>query len=109
MSVPEGKALLVVDEPFEAYLAIVNHFRPFKPSMELRSTTAQTGEGTVIMPNSYIGNHVRIGSNCIIYPNVTIMDHCEIGDNVIIQSGTVIGSDAFYYNKKRGVLYIIKK
>ena len=102
LSVPEGKALLVVDEPFEAYLAIVNHFRPFKPSMELRSTTAQTGEGTVIMPNSYIGNHVRIGSNCIIYPNVTIMDHCEIGDNVIIQSGTVIGSDAFYYNKKAG-------
>jgi UDP-3-O-[3-hydroxymyristoyl] glucosamine N-acyltransferase len=28
------------------------------------------------------------------------MDHCVIGDNVIIQSGTVIGSDAFYYNKK---------
>ena len=28
------------------------------------------------------------------------MDHCIIGDNVVIQSGTVIGSDAFYYNKK---------
>ena len=33
-------------------------------------------------------------------PNVTILDHCVIGNNVIIQAGTVIGSDAFYYNKK---------
>jgi UDP-3-O-[3-hydroxymyristoyl] glucosamine N-acyltransferase len=30
------------------------------------------------------------------------MDHCVIGNHVIIQSGTVIGSDAFYYNKKSG-------
>jgi UDP-3-O-[3-hydroxymyristoyl] glucosamine N-acyltransferase len=51
------------------------------------------------MPNSFIGNHVQIGSDCIIHPNVTILDHCVIGNNVIIQAGTVIGSDAFYYNK----------
>ncbi|HET9429908.1 MAG TPA: UDP-3-O-(3-hydroxymyristoyl)glucosamine N-acyltransferase, partial [Chitinophagaceae bacterium] len=38
--------------------------------------------------------------NCIIHPNVTILDHCILGDDVIIQAGTVIGSDAFYYNKK---------
>ena len=29
------------------------------------------------------------------------MDHCIIGDQVIIQAGTVIGSDAFYYNSKK--------
>jgi UDP-3-O-[3-hydroxymyristoyl] glucosamine N-acyltransferase len=52
------------------------------------------------MPGAYIGNRVRIGNNCIIFPNVVIMDHCVIGDNVVIQAGTVIGSDAFYYNKK---------
>jgi UDP-3-O-[3-hydroxymyristoyl] glucosamine N-acyltransferase len=52
------------------------------------------------MPNVYIGNHVTIGSDCIIYPNVTLLDNCHLGDGVIIQSGTVIGSDAFYYNKK---------
>ena len=34
---PEGKALLIVDEPFEAYLKIVNHFRPFTPSMKMIS------------------------------------------------------------------------
>jgi UDP-3-O-[3-hydroxymyristoyl] glucosamine N-acyltransferase len=97
---PEGKALLVVDEPFEAYLKIVNHYRPFTPSLKMISESAAVGEGTVIMPNACIGNHVTIGKNCIIYPNVTILDHCIIGDEVIIQAGTVIGSDAFYYNKK---------
>lgn len=97
---PEGKALLVVSEPFEAYLKLVNHFRPFAPSMKMISESAIIGKHTVIMPNVYIGNHVTIGSNCVIYPNVTILDHCVVGDNVIIQAGTVIGSDAFYYNKK---------
>lgn len=97
---PEGKALLIVNEPFEAYLKIVDHFRPFAPSMKLMSDSAQVGKGTVIMPNAYIGNHVKIGKSCIIHPNVTILDHVVIGDDVVIQAGTVIGSDAFYYNKK---------
>jgi UDP-3-O-[3-hydroxymyristoyl] glucosamine N-acyltransferase len=97
---PDGKALLITDEPFEAYQKIVRHFRPFQPSLKNISDTAIIGEGTVIMPGAYIGNHVTVGKNCIIHPNVTILDHCIIGNNVLIQSGTTIGSDAFYYNKK---------
>lgn len=97
---PEGKALLLVDEPFEAYLKIVNQYRPFTPSMKMVSDTTTVGEGTVIMPGAYLGNHVTVGENCIIHPQVTILDHCRIGNNVIIQAGSVIGSDAFYYNRK---------
>ena len=97
---PEGKALLIVDDPFEAYLQLVNHFRPFAPSMKMISDSATIGEGTVIMPGAYIGNYVSIGKNCIVYPNVSILDHSIIGNNAIIQAGSVIGSDAFYYNKK---------
>jgi len=97
---PAGKALLVVDEPFEAYLKIVNHYHPFIPSSKSISDSASIGEGTVIMPNSFIGNNVSIGKNCIIHPNVSIMDDCVIGNDVIIQAASVIGSDAFYYNKK---------
>ena len=104
---PDGKALLIVDDPFEAYLKIINHYRPFAPSMKMISDTSSVGEGTTIMPNVYIGNHVSIGKDCIIQPHVTILDHCVIGNNVIVQAGTVIGSDAFYYNKKtnRGIPY----
>jgi UDP-3-O-[3-hydroxymyristoyl] glucosamine N-acyltransferase len=97
---PNGKTLLIVDEPFEAYIKLVDHFRPFSPSTKNISDSASIGNDTVIMLNSFIGNHVQIGDNCIIHPNVTILDHCVIGNNVIIQAGTVIGSDAFYYNKK---------
>jgi UDP-3-O-[3-hydroxymyristoyl] glucosamine N-acyltransferase len=97
---PQGKTLLIVGDPFEAYLKLVNHFRPFTPSSKSISDSASIGQNTVIMPNAFIGNHVIIGNDCIIHPNVTILDHCMIGNNVIIQAGTVIGSDAFYYNKK---------
>jgi UDP-3-O-[3-hydroxymyristoyl] glucosamine N-acyltransferase len=97
---PPHKALLLVSEPFEAYLKIVQHYRPFESSFKQKSDTATIGENTIIMPGAFIGNHVSIGDSCVIYPNVVIMDHCIIGDNVIIQAGTVIGSDAFYYNKK---------
>ncbi|MGH2553128.1 MAG: UDP-3-O-(3-hydroxymyristoyl)glucosamine N-acyltransferase, partial [Chitinophagaceae bacterium] len=105
--IPEGKALLIVDEPFEAYLKIINHYRPFAPSMKMISDTSTVGKGTIIMPNVYIGNHVIIGEDCIIQPHVTILDHCVIGHHITIQAGTVIGSDAFYYNKKtnREILY----
>jgi UDP-3-O-[3-hydroxymyristoyl] glucosamine N-acyltransferase len=99
--VPEGKALLVVDQPFEAYLKIARHFRPFTPATKPISDTAVIGEDTYIAPNVFIGHHVSIGKNCRIFPNVTILDHTVIGNNVIIQSGTVIGSDAFYYNTKK--------
>ncbi|MBK6828765.1 MAG: UDP-3-O-(3-hydroxymyristoyl)glucosamine N-acyltransferase [Chitinophagaceae bacterium] len=98
--VPEGKALLVVDDPFEAYLKIVQFYRPFIPSTKLISDTAAIGEGTVLMPGAFVGHHVSIGKNCLIHPHVTILDYCIIGDDVVIQAGTVIGSDAFYYNKK---------
>jgi UDP-3-O-[3-hydroxymyristoyl] glucosamine N-acyltransferase len=97
---PPHKSLLITEQPFEAYLTIVQHFRPFIPLTDHRSSTAVVGANTVLMPGSVVGNNVRIGDNCIIYPNAIIMDHCVIGNNVVIQSGTVIGSDAFYYNRK---------
>lgn len=101
MDAPQGKALLVVENPFESYSKIVLHFRPFEPADKMISSSAVIGEGSFIYPNVFIGHHVRIGKNCIIHPSVSIMDHCIIGDNVIIQAGTVIGSNAFYYNTKK--------
>lgn len=100
-TVPEGKALLIVENPFEAYCKIVNHYRPFEKTNKMISDSAVIGEGSFIYPGAFIGNHVRIGKNSIIHPNASIMDYCILGDNVVIQSGTVIGSDAFYYNGKK--------
>jgi UDP-3-O-[3-hydroxymyristoyl] glucosamine N-acyltransferase len=100
VEVPEGKSILITNTPFEAYCKIVAHYRPFEKANEMVNTKI-IGEGTYIYPGAFVGNNVSIGSNCIIYPNVTIMDNCTIGNNVIVQSGTVIGSDAFYYNTKK--------
>ena len=98
---PPGKALLIVEQPFEAYLKIVKHFRPFEPAVQAVSPDARIGKTSFIYPGVFIGNHVQIGERCLIHPNVTIMDHCIIGNDVVIQAGTVIGSDAFYYNTKK--------
>lgn len=100
-AVPEGKALLITENPFEAYCKIVNHFRPFEAAVKTISDSAVIGTNSFIYPGVVIGHHVTIGQNCIIYPNVTIADFCVLGDNVVIQSNTVIGSSAFYYNSKK--------
>ena len=104
---PPQKALLIVEQPFEAYQKIVGHFRPFEPAVQSISPNATIGKTSYLYPGVFVGNHVQIGERCMIHPNVTIMDHCIIGNDVVIQAGTVIGSDAFYYNtnKKRASWY----
>ncbi|MNJ95124.1 UDP-3-O-acylglucosamine N-acyltransferase [compost metagenome] len=97
---PEGKALLISDDPFRDFNKLTRHFRPFQSSSTSISASAQIGEGTVIQPNSFIGNNVKIGSNCLIHSNVSIYDNTIIGDNVIIHAGTILGADAFYYKKR---------
>ncbi len=101
VTVPEGKTIFIVKDPFQAYLKIVNHFRPFSVQEKSISDDLVIGEGSVIMPNVFIGRHVTIGKNCMIHPNVCLLDYTTIGNNVVIQSGSVIGSDAFYYNSKK--------
>jgi UDP-3-O-[3-hydroxymyristoyl] glucosamine N-acyltransferase len=97
---PEGKTLLIHDKPFDAYVSLVTRFRPFEKATGQVSPTAVIGEGTVLQPGVFIGNHVKIGSNCIIHSNVSIYDHTVIGDHVIIHSGTVLGADAYYFQRR---------
>ena len=101
VTIPLGKTLLYCADPFEAYLKIVNTYKPFVPSVLPISLTAVIGANTIVMPNVFIGDDVVIGDGCVIHPNVTIHAGTQIGNNVVIQSGTVIGSDAFYYNTKK--------
>ncbi len=97
---PEGKALLIHDKPFDAYVNLVVHFRPFEKAYSMVSPSAEIGDGTVIQPGAFIGNHVKIGKNCIIHANASIYDHSIIGDEVIIHSAAVIGSDAYYFQRR---------
>lgn len=98
---PEGKALLISDDPFRDFNKINTHFtKIFNFREELHNV--EVGEGTFIHPTAVIGNDVTIGKNCHIFPNVVIGDRTVIGDNVVIQANTVLGGDAFYYRKLNG-------
>lgn len=98
---PEGKALLISEDPFRDFNKINTHFtRIYNFTEELHDL--EMGEGTFVHSSVVIGNEVKIGNNCHIFPNVVIGDRTVIGDNVIIQSGTVLGGDAFYYRKLNG-------
>lgn len=97
---PEGKALLISDDPFRDFNKLTRHFRPFQGTNISISLNSEIGENTFIQPNCFVGNNVKIGKNCIIHSNVSIYDNTIIGDNVIIQAGTILGADAFYYKKR---------
>lgn len=95
---PEGKALLVSDDPFRDFNKINEHYQGIQ-TFETTNQNLKIGENCKIHPSVIIGNDVTIGDNCMIFPNVVIGDRTEIGNNCVIQSGTVLGGDAFYYNK----------
>ena len=103
---PIGKNLLISDDPFRDYNKLTKHFSPFILSVKSISESAEISAGTMIQPDVFIGNHVRIGINCLIHPHVTIYDNIEIGNEVVIHSGTVLGADAFYFKKYDGRGYL---
>jgi len=99
VEVPEGKGIIICDDPFRSFNFILNYFNPFTFS-EKQQEAAEIGSSTKIHPSVAIGKNVKIGKNCLIFPNVSILNDVTIEDNVIIQSGTILGSFGFYYKNR---------
>ncbi len=97
---PEGKALLISDDPFRDFNTLTKYFKPFVKASEIVTSSSKIGKGTIVQPGAFIGNNVEIGEDCLIHANVSIYDNTIIGNNVTIHSGTVLGGDAFYYKKR---------
>ena len=97
---PEGKALLISDDPFRDFNKLTDYFKPFQTSNTSVSPTVKIGKNTVIQPNCFLGHNVTIGDDCIIHSNVSIYDDAIIGNNVTIHAGTVLGANAFYYKNR---------
>lgn len=97
---PEGKALLISEDPFRDFNKLTSYFKPFEKATSSIAATAKIGETSIIQPNVFIGNNVTIGEHCYIHSNVSIYDNTVIGDHVTIHAGTVLGADAFYYKNR---------
>jgi UDP-3-O-[3-hydroxymyristoyl] glucosamine N-acyltransferase len=122
-ALPERVTVLVVREPFRAFVAVARALFP----QSLRPTSlvapgaiagahidatarlesgvtaepgavigprTEIGSGTIIGANAVIGTDVRIGRDCSIGPGV-VLTNALIGDRVIIHPGCKIGQDGF--------------
>ncbi|MDB4539059.1 MAG: LpxD N-terminal domain-containing protein [Saprospiraceae bacterium] len=96
---PPGKALLFCDQPFEVYNKIIKSFRPFEPLNQEISDRAIIHPSAIIEPNVMIAPNVKIGKYTYIQSNVIIHEHTFIGDHCVVNSGSVIGTDAFYFKR----------
>jgi len=97
---PEGKGLLISDDPFRDFNALSRYFSPQVFSTVSISENAVISPSAHLFPGVFIGNNVTIGANSVIHPNVVLYDNCVIGNNVVIHANTVLGADAFYYKTR---------
>lgn len=121
----EGVNLLQVDNPRMAYSQVITLMYPPKTESGTVSDraciapSASIAENCTVYPNAYIGEQTTIGRNTVIYPGVTIGDNvtigedcffksnvavndgCRIGNRVICNSGSVIGSDGFGFEREK--------
>ncbi len=95
--IPAGKAIIVCNDPFDAFNLLLRHF---KGVTNWKGPTSEVGEGTTIAPGVHLGSNVKIGKGCIIHAGVVLYDDTTIGNNVIIHANSVIGADAFYYKTR---------
>jgi UDP-3-O-[3-hydroxymyristoyl] glucosamine N-acyltransferase len=85
---------IVVEDAYTAFTNLLNTYNKVSTT-SIQNPTYTVGKNTVVYPNVYIADNVKIGDNCIIYPNVVIYKDCIIGNNCIIHAGAVIGADGF--------------
>lgn len=96
---PPGKAILVVEDPFEAYDSLIRAHRPFTPLSQSISPNADIHPSVIIEPGVVIAGNVSIGANTYIQANVYIGEHTHIGSDCLIGPGAILGPDAFYFKK----------
>lgn len=97
VEVPEGKAIIISEDPCLDYNKLVRYFNPVQ---EWPTLVEEVREGTEIHPSAVIGPNVTIGAGCRILPGVVLYENTVIGDRVTIHANTVIGADPFYYKKR---------
>ena len=99
VDLPDGKVLLVVDKPFEAYDRLAREYKPARPLSAIIDPSAEIHPSTIMEPGVIVGPDVRIGRDGYIQAGVIIHSNTHVGDHVRIQAGSIIGTDAFYFKR----------
>lgn len=96
-----GSTVLIgVEDPQEAFVAVMLRFRPPAARQELGisplayvSPTAVLGEGCNVFPGAYVGDGVVMGRRCDVHPGAVIGPGCRLGDEVTIHANAVLYHD----------------
>ena len=115
------QALLRVESPQMALIALLRLFHPAPPAAAgIHATavvagsarvdpTAFVGACAVVEPDARVGARSRVGALCfvgegavlgddvVLHPRVVVKDGVVIGDRVIVHAGAVLGADGFGY------------
>ncbi len=122
-----GKAMIQVEDPLDAFIAIVQSFQaPHKSKKSVVDPRAAidysvvlgvnvsvgafavVGEGTVIgdgcriHPNATIGPNCVLGKDAVVHPGAVLYEGTVVGDRSIIHANAVIGADGFGYRFRDG-------
>lgn len=123
VKIPDARAVIRVSDIESAWVLLLRAFAPnfdrnpgIHPSAVVHETAqleagvclganavvardAKIGAGSVIGDGSYIGERSSLGADCLIHPHVTILHDVQMGARVLVQSGAVIGSDGFGFQR----------
>ncbi len=97
---PNGKVLIISDDPCRDYNFLTRHFSPWKMTEGNRGIDVRIGADCAIHASVVMGENICIGDRCIIHPGVVLYDNVNIGNDCIIHANAVLGSDAFYYKAR---------
>ena len=126
--VGESLAVIEVDDPMSAFLAVRNHligeqrtaldrhsspglrraFGPDRPRtwrfirLSMSATTRSSAMERRSIPDRSISAGCRLGRDCIIHPNAVLYQNVILGDRVEIHAGSVLGGDGFGYRQIDG-------
>lgn len=121
--VPDGLALVAVENPTLAFSSVIRFFGPAPREIVMGvhptafvaesavfdrakvsvgpcaivSDGAVIGDGTIIHAGVFVGIEARLGTGCLLHANSVVKDYCVLGNRVTIHSGAVIGTDGFGY------------
>jgi UDP-3-O-[3-hydroxymyristoyl] glucosamine N-acyltransferase len=121
------QSFLFVDDPQDAFIAILREFRIERPRPKMGLSPAATisrtatigpdcniyagvfvdenvviGARCSLYPGVYVGRDCQVGDDCVLYPNVVLYADVRLGQRVIIHSSAVLGADGFGYRFRGG-------